>query len=118
MSETVRIYHNARCSKSRSACALLEARGVQLDIVEYLKTPPSRAELVAVLKKLGLAAEDIVRKGEDIYKSEYQGRELNEEQWLDAFVKHPILIERPIVVRGERAVVARPPERVLELLRD
>jgi arsenate reductase len=70
------------------------------------------------LRKLGMPAESIVRKGEDIYKSEYQGRELNEEQWLDALVKHPILIERPIVVRGERAVVARPPERVLELLRD
>ncbi len=115
MSETVRIYHNARCSKSRSACALLEARGVQLDIVEYLKTPPSRAELVAVLKKLGLAAEDIVRKGEDIYKSDYKGRSLDEDGWLDALLAHPVLIERPIVVCGERAVVGRPPEKVLEL---
>ena len=78
-------------------------------------TPPSRAELVAVLKKLGLAAEDIVRKGEDIYKSDYKGRSLGEDEWLDALLAHPVLIERPIVVRGERAVVGRPPEKVLEL---
>ncbi|HRH71722.1 arsenate reductase (glutaredoxin) [Zoogloea sp.] len=118
MSETLRIYHNARCSKSRAACALVREQGFEPEVVEYLKSPPSRSELAELLRKLGMSAVSIVRKGEGIYKSEYQGRELNEEQWLDAFVKHPILIERPIVVRGERAVVARPPERVLELLRD
>jgi len=116
MSETLRVYHNARCSKSRATCALLEERGFALEVVEYLKTPPSRAELAGLLRKLDVPAASIVRKGEGIYKAEYQGRELNEEQWLDALAAHPILIERPIVVRGERAVVARPPEKALALL--
>jgi len=115
MSETVRVYHNARCSKSRSACQLLEGRGVALEIVEYLKTPPSRDELADVLKKLHVRAADLVRKGEDVFKSDYAGRELSEDEWLDALVAHPVLIERPIVVRGERAVIGRPPEKVLEL---
>lgn len=116
MSEIVRVYHNARCSKSRSACQLLEEKGVELEIVEYLKTPPSRDELAGLLKKLGLPAEAIVRTGEDIYKSDYKGRTLSEDEWLDALVAHPILIERPIVVCGERAVIGRPPEKVLALL--
>jgi len=115
MSETVRVYHNARCSKSRSACSLLQEKGVALEIVEYLKTPPSRAELAELVRKLGVPAESIVRTGEDIYKSDYKGRALSEDEWLDALVAHPILIERPIVVCGERAVVGRPPEKVLEL---
>jgi len=115
MSETVRVYHNARCSKSRSACQLLADKGVTLEVVEYLKTPPSRAELVDVLKKLGMHAGDIVRRGEDVFKSNYAGRDLSEDEWLDALVAHPILIERPIVVRGERAVISRPPEKVLAL---
>lgn len=116
MSETLRVYHNARCSKSRSACQLLEERGIAFEVVEYLKTPPSCDELAAVLAKLGMTAEALVRKGEDIYKAEFKGRSLTEAEWLDALVAHPVLIERPIVVCGERAVIGRPPEKVLELL--
>ena len=116
MSETLRVYHNARCSKSRSACQLLEERGIAFEGVEYLKTPPSRDELAAVLAKLGMQAEEIVRKGEDVYKAEFEGRKLSEAEWLDALVAHPVLIERPIVVCGDRAVIGRPPEKVLELL--
>ena len=116
MSETLRVYHNARCSKSRSACQLLEDRGLAFEVVEYLKTPPSRDELAAVLAKLGMTAEALVRKGEDIYKAEFKGRSLTEAEWLDALVAHPVLIERPIVVCGDRAVIGRPPEKVLELL--
>lgn len=116
MSDTLRVYHNARCSKSRSACQLLEERGLAFEVVEYLKTPPGRDELASVLAKLGMRAEDIVRKGEDVYKAEFKGRTLSEAEWLDALVAHPVLIERPIVVRGERAVIGRPPEKVLELL--
>ena len=116
MTDTLRVYHNARCSKSRSACQLLEERGLGFEVVEYLKTPPSRDELAAVLAKLGMTAEALVRKGEDIYKAEFKGRSLTEAEWLDALVAHPVLIERPIVVCGERAVIGRPPEKVLELL--
>ena len=112
----LRIYHNARCSKSRSACAIVAERGIEADIVNYLDTPPGKEELRALLGKLGMTPRELVRSGEAVFKEQYAGRELSDEQWLDALVAHPILIERPIVVRGDKAVVARPPERVLELL--
>ena len=115
-SPEVVIYHNARCSKSRSACEIVAGRGIEARIVEYLKTPPSRDELCAVLQKLGMKASELVRRGEEEYKQHYAGRTLTEDEWLDAMAEHPILIERPIVVRGDRAVVGRPPEKVLELL--
>lgn len=112
------IYHNARCSKSRSACEIVAGRGIEAQIVEYLKTPPSKEDLRALLKKLGMKAAELVRRGEDVFEENYAGKTLDDEQWLDALVAHPILIERPIVVFGDRAVVARPPEKVLELLGD
>jgi arsenate reductase len=115
-SPEVVIYHNARCSKSRSACEIVAGRGIEARIVEYRKTPPSRDELCAVLQKLGMKASELVRRGEEEYKQHYAGRTLTEDEWLDAMAEHPILIERPIVVRGDRAVVGRPPEKVLELL--
>ena len=115
---TLRIYHNARCSKSRSACALVAERGVAAEIVHYLETPPTREELKTLLKKLGMTAEALVRKGEPVFKSAYAGRALPEDGWLDALVAHPELMERPILVRGDRAVIGRPPERALELLGD
>jgi arsenate reductase len=114
---TVTIYHNPRCSKSRATLALLQEQGVEPRVVEYLKTPPSRDELKAIVAALGIEPEQLVRKGEDIYKSAFAGRQLTAAQWLDALVQHPILIERPIVVRGQRAVIGRPPENVLALLK-
>jgi arsenate reductase len=113
---TVTLYHNPRCSKSRTALALLEDKGISPVIVEYLKTPPTRTELKAILKKLGMKPEQLMRKGEDVFKQHYAGKALSEEQWLDALAEHPILIERPIAVAGDRAVVGRPPEKVLEIL--
>ena len=112
----LRIYHNPRCSKSRSACALIAENGIAAEVVEYLQTPPSKEELRALLKKLGMKPAELVRQGESEFKAHYAGRVLTDEEWLDAMVTHPILIERPIVVCGDKAVVARPPERVLELL--
>jgi arsenate reductase len=110
------IYHNARCSKSRSVCALVAGKGIEARIVEYLKTPPSREELQDLLKKLDMEPSALVRRGESAFQENYAGKTLDEEAWLDALVAHPVLIERPIVVRGERAVVGRPPEKVLELI--
>ncbi|AUN94920.1 arsenate reductase (glutaredoxin) [Pseudazoarcus pumilus] len=112
----MRIYHNPRCSKSRGTLALLEEAGVTPEIIHYLDTPPTRAELVALLAKLGMQPSELVRRGEDICKTEYAGRTMSEDDWLDAMLAHPVLIERPIVVAGERAVIGRPPEKVLELL--
>ena len=110
------LYHNPRCSKSRSALALLREKGVEPDVVEYLNTPPTAAELRALVKKLGIKPEALVRTGEDIYKSRFKGKTLSDAQWIDALAANPILIERPVAVRGERAVIGRPPEKVLELL--
>lgn len=113
---TLRIYHNARCSKSRSACALVAEAGVVAEIVNYLETPPTEAELRDLLRKLGMQPSELVRRGEAVFVECYGGRDLSEDEAFEALLAHPILMERPIVVRGDRAVVARPPERVRELL--
>ncbi|MCB1888687.1 MAG: arsenate reductase (glutaredoxin) [Rhodocyclaceae bacterium] len=115
MSEFV-IYHNPRCGKSRSALALLRERGVEPEIVEYLKTPPDAATLARLLAALGQPAEQLLRKGEAVFKEKYKGESRDEAGWIEAMVADPILIERPIVVRGNRAVVGRPPEAVAALL--
>lgn len=111
------IYHNPRCGKSRATLALLTEHGIEPIVIEYLQEPPTAAMLESLLKKLGMPAEQLVRKGEDIYKRKYAGRDLTQAQWIGAMVQDPILIERPIVVKGERAILGRPPENVLELLK-
>lgn len=111
------ILHNPRCSKSREALALLRERGVEPRVVEYLKTPPSAAELEGILRAAGLEPRDLMRKGEDVYRELGIGAgDFSREELVDLMVRHPVLIERPVVVSGDRAVVGRPPERVLELL--
>jgi arsenate reductase len=109
------IYHNPKCSKSREALALLEARGVAPRIVRYLEVPPTAAELAAIVRKLGMRPEQLVRKGEDVFRAKYAGRALTDAEWIEAMVNDPVLIERPIVVKGTRAVIGRPPERVSAL---
>ena len=109
------IYHNPRCTKSRATLALLNERGIEPKVVEYLKTPPTAKELKSIVAKLGLKPEELVRKGEDVYKSQYAGKELTAAQWIDAMVKHPVLIERPIVLKGKRAILGRPPQNVKKL---
>jgi len=114
--DKVVIYHNARCSKSRCALGLLEEAGSDVEIIDYLKTPPTEEELTALIALLGIRPKELVRTGEDIFKTTYAGKTLTPRQWVKAMVKHPILIERPIVVSGNRAVIGRPPEKVLELI--
>lgn len=110
-------YHNPRCSKSRAALQLLRERGIEPILVEYLKTPPSRAELEAILTKLGLEPRELMRKQEKPYQElGLDDPALSREALISAMLEHPILIERPIVVAGDRAVVGRPPENVLKLL--
>lgn len=114
---TITIYHNPRCSKSRETLKLLEARGLAPRIVDYLKTPPSAGELKAILKRLGLGPQDLVRKGEPLYAQLGLKDRLSDDEALIALmVKNPILIERPIVVAGSKAAIGRPPEKVLEIL--
>ncbi len=112
----MKIYHNARCSKSRQTLALIQDAGAEVEIVDYQKTPPNATELRGMLKALGMKPEAIVRKGEAIYKAEYKGKTLTDKEWIAAMVLHPILIERPIVVKDGKAVLGRPPENVNEFL--
>jgi len=110
------IYHNPRCSKSRSTLALLQERGIEPEVVLYLDTPPDVAQLKALLGKLGMSAAELLRRSEEEYRSCGLGRDSSDAEILRAMASHPRLIERPIVVRGRRAVLGRPPENVLQLI--
>lgn len=117
--EPITLYHNPRCSKSRTALALLRSRGITPHVVEYLKTPPSVAQLRRLLVQLQLPVREILRRGEAVYREQGLGEPaLDEAALLQAVHEYPILLERPIAVRSERAVIGRPPERVCELLDD
>jgi arsenate reductase len=112
----LKIYHNTRCSKSRQALELLQGKGQEVEVVEYLKKPPTAAELTSLIRKLNMKPEELLRKGEKLYKENYKGKSLSDEQWVQVMVDNPVLIERPIIVRGDKAVVGRPPDKVQELL--
>ena len=115
--KSIKIYHNPRCSKSRATLALLEENDVTPEIIYYLDNPPTSAELKGLLRKLGLGIREILRKNEAEYEELGLGDEtLNEAIIFDLVSKHPGLIERPIVVKGDKAILGRPPENVLQLL--
>lgn len=109
------IYHNPRCMKSRQTLALIKEHNVEPEIIEYLKTPPTEAELRKILMKLNLHPQDIIRKGERLFKEKFKGMNFNEDEWVRILSENPVLIERPIVVRGNKAVIGRPPENVENL---
>ena len=111
-----RIYHNPRCSKSRATLALLENRGIDLDIVEYLETPPSKDVLLRLLDKLGLQARDLVRANEEEFKNSGLSLDAPDDALIDLMTREPKLIQRPIVEAGARARIGRPPEQVLEII--
>jgi arsenate reductase len=111
-----KIYHNPRCSKSRQTLQLLRDNGIEAEIIEYLKDVPTEKELKEVLSQLNLNAADILRKGEAIFKESYKGKNLTNDEWIKAMVQNPKLIERPIVIKGNKAILGRPPEKVLELI--
>jgi len=114
---TIEIFHNPRCSKSRATLALLQERGYQPKIRLYLEDPPGSAELRAVLKKLGMTARDVMRKGEAEYRElGLADPSLDESTLIAAMSEHPRLIERPIVISGGKAAIGRPPESVLDIL--
>ncbi len=112
----MKIYHNPRCSKSRETLQLIRDAGVEPEIVEYLKNPPTAEELRDLLKKLGTGASTIVRTKEDTYKQLFANKQPTDDQLIAAIVKHPVLLERPIVIKGKRAVIGRPPQNATELL--
>ena len=111
------IYHNPRCSKSRQTLALLHERGLEPEIVLYLESPPSEAELEELLDMLGMPARDLMRRKEAPYRElGLDDPSLTRAELVAAMVSHPVLIERPVVVSGTRAAIGRPPEKVLEIL--
>jgi arsenate reductase len=109
-------WHNPRCRKSREGLALLAEHGVQPKLRLYLEDPPTAAELQRLVRRLGIDPEALVRKGEAVYKERYRGHALTGEDWIRAMAEHPKLIERPVFIDGDRAVIGRPPERLLDLL--
>lgn len=112
----MKIYHNPRCSKSRETLQLIKDAGINVEIVEYLNTIPTTEELKMILMKLNLSPKDIIRKGESIYKEKFKNSDFNDDEWIKIMIEYPKLIERPIVVKGNKAVLGRPPENVLDLI--
>ncbi len=109
------IYHNPKCSKSREACSLVKTEGREFEIREYLKNPLSEAEIIDLLKKLRMKAEELVRKKEPLYKDNYAGKKVSEKEWVSILARNPILIERPVIVLGNKAVIGRPTSTIEKL---
>jgi len=112
----MKIYHNPRCSKSRQTLSLIQEKGNDVEVIEYLNAIPSEKELSEIIKLLGIKPEQLLRKGEAVYKENFKGKTLTDNEWIKAMIQYPKLIERPIVISGNKAVLGRPPENVLELL--
>lgn len=113
----VQILHNPRCSKSRTTLQLLQDNGVDPEVILYLETPPDAAQLADILKKLGMSPRELMRKGQSEYKEMgLNDPQLSDEALIEAMLKSPILIERPIVLANQKAAIGRPPESVLEIL--
>lgn len=117
MTDSIRIFHNPRCSKSRTTLGLLEDNNASAEVVEYLKTPPSVEELKSILDLLSMEPRELMRKQEAPYKEKGLGDDsLGRDELIQAMVDNPILIERPIVIKGNKAIIGRPPENVLDIL--
>ena len=112
----MKIYHNPRCRKSRETLQIIEASGNKVEIINYLENTPSEDELQDIVNKLNIPAENLLRKGESIFKENFKGKKFSENEWIQVMVKNPKLIERPIVVHGNKAILGRPPQNVKELL--
>jgi len=112
----IKIYHNNRCSKSRCGLQILEDSGKQFEVVKYLEDVPSEEELKTIINQLGIQPIDLVRKNEAVWKSNFKGKDLSDSDIIKAMVENPKLIERPIVINGDKAVIGRPPERILDII--
>ena len=113
---SITIYHNGECSKCRGALEIMQEQAIPHSIRWYLAEPLDKSELTALLKKLGIPPSALVRKSEPVYKENYDGKPITEDEWLDILVQNPILIERPIIEKGDRAIIARPPEKLFDIL--
>ncbi|MCX6291398.1 MAG: arsenate reductase family protein [Bacteroidetes bacterium] len=113
----LKVYFKPNCSTCRTALSLMkEHTDEKIETIEYLVETPSAKEIKEILKMLGMKAEQLVRKKESLYKEKYDGKKISESEWINILVKNPILIERPIVVKDGKAIIGRPPERILDIL--
>ena len=112
----IKIYHNPRCGKSREGLQILEESGKDFEVVKYLEKIPTKSELKAILGLLEIPAIDLVRKNETIWKDNFKGKTLSEEQVIDALLAYPKLIERPIVIANNKAVIGRPPSSIYSII--
>ena len=112
----IKIYHNPRCSKSRQGVAILEDSGKEFEIIKYLDDTLSEAQLSDIIQLLGIKPIELVRKNEKIWKENFKGKELSDSEIIKAMVENPRLIERPIVINDQKAVVGRPPENIKDVL--
>lgn len=110
-----KVYHNNRCSKSRCSIQFLEEQNSEFEIIEYLKNPLTKNELSELISKLGIQPFELIRKNEADFKENFKGKELSNDEWIQAMIDFPKLMERPIIVKGNKAVIGRPTERILEL---
>ena len=112
----MKIYHNPRCRKSRETLEIIRNKGANPEVIEYLKSPPSEDELKVMLSLLGKRPEQIIRRNEQLFKDNFKGKNHSDDEWITILVENPVLIERPIVIKDDKAILGRPPENVLELL--
>ena len=112
----IKIYHNNRCSKSRCGLQILEESGKEFEIIKYLENTPSIDELKTLLDLIGIQPIDLIRKNEAIWKSDFKGKDLSNNDIIKAMVENPKLIERPIVINGNKAIIGRPPEKILDII--
>lgn len=112
----LKVYHNPRCSKSRQALQYLDEKGLAYEVKKYLDEPLTKSEIKTLLNKIGIPADELLRKGEKFYKENLKGKEWSEEEIIDFMLREPKLIERPIIERGEQAVIGRPTEAINKLL--
>jgi arsenate reductase len=112
----MKIYHNPRCSKSRQGLAILKESGKDFEIIDYLKNPVTYKELEDIIDKLGISPIELIRKNEAVWKQEFKGKDLTNKELIEAMCAHPKLIERPIVIKGEKGVIGRPPEKIRDLV--
>jgi arsenate reductase len=113
----IKIFHNPRCQKSRNALSLVSRSGEAVQVVNYLKDIPSKAALLQIIERLGIAPEALVRKNEALWKEKYKNRKFSDDEIIDLLVEHPKLIERPILIKGNRAIIGRSEERVRDFMK-
>lgn len=112
----IKIYHNNRCTKSRCSLQILEDSGKDFEVVKYFEDTPSASEIKDIIKLLGITPIQLIRKGEAIWKDNYKGKDMSDNEIVDAMAEHPKLIERPIIINGDKAVIGRPPELILNII--